>query len=123
VKASDFREVFGRGPDIDIQGNYNIKPSHKAVSMQIQRREQQQNIIGNLPLVILPIASFLLQYVHQDIPLFVLILVIGFAGFVMDVISIFTERWKIAALSLLVGIALWAYFWPMTIAIIQKTVA
>lgn len=72
-------------------------------------------ITGAIPLVILPIASFLLMYVHADIEFFVALLLAGFAGFVMDVISIFTERWKFAAFSLLIGVILWMYIWPAAI--------
>ena len=89
--------------------------------MQITRRQQrQQDIVGDVPLAILPIASFLLQYVGHDISFFVLLLLLGFAGFVMDVISIFTERWRIAALSLIVGVILWAYLWPAAVTAIER---
>lgn len=71
--------------------------------------------MGIIPLAVLPLASLFMIYVNGNVTFYSLVLLIGFAGFVMDVISIFTERWRIAALSLVIGVALWAYLWPAMI--------
>jgi hypothetical protein len=84
--------------------------------MQTTVKQKRQDLTGNLPLAVLPLASLFLMYVHGSVTFYSLLLLIGFAGFVMDVISIFTERWRIAAISLIIGVALWAYLWPAMIA-------